>query len=301
MKTQKFISSRKNSKTKSTDKPCKVSPQQTFGIYTEANEFEQKAKSLSKKLSVPFISALSDNYEFLLHFTEKGIALIQPKKNAPGPILIDFVSGKLDHRRRFGGGKNQAIAKAVGYKPSSPPSILDATAGLGHDAFVLATLGCNIMLIERSPILVVLLKDALQRARSNLSEIIARMHLLQEDSIKYMHDLPLKKKPDVVYLDPMFPKRSKSAKVKKEMIALQKLTLLFPQQAEITTLKNKTYIQNNFLNENENNANLFANALKCALKRVVVKRPRIAPYFNEVEPAIQFLGKSSRFDVYLLS
>ena len=82
----------------------------------------------------------------------------------------------MAHRRQFGGGKGQMIAKAVGIKGGIKPQILDATAGLGKDAFVLATLGCEMTLLERSPIIHQLLQDGIERAsESDVSDIIQRM------------------------------------------------------------------------------------------------------------------------------
>jgi 16S rRNA (guanine1516-N2)-methyltransferase len=82
--------------------------------------------------------------------------------------------------------------------------------------------------------------------------------------------------PDVVYLDPMFPHRKKSAAVKKEMRLFQQL--LGPDQdADL----------------------LLAPALNLAKKRVVVKRPAGAPYLAEQKPDIELKGKANRFDVYL--
>ena len=90
--------------------------------------------------------------EFALMLDEQGIALQQTGRKAPGPIRAEFAEGSVDHRRKFGGGKGQMIAKAVGVKAGVYPRVLDATAGLGKDAFVLATLGCHLQMLERSPV-----------------------------------------------------------------------------------------------------------------------------------------------------
>jgi 16S rRNA (guanine1516-N2)-methyltransferase len=70
-----------------------------------------------------------------------------------GAVYVDFVEGKARHRRQFGGGKGQDIAKAIGLHKFKNPRVIDATAGLGREAFVLASLGCHLTLLERSPII----------------------------------------------------------------------------------------------------------------------------------------------------
>ena len=95
---------------------------------------------------------------------------------------MDFVEGAVAHRRKFGGGRGQSIAKAVGLKSGAMPTVVDATAGLGRDAFVLASLGCKVTLIERSPVVAALLQDGLARAAQDPEIgpwVSERMHLLQ--------------------------------------------------------------------------------------------------------------------------
>ncbi|HAD42901.1 MAG TPA: 16S rRNA (guanine(1516)-N(2))-methyltransferase, partial [Plesiomonas shigelloides] len=74
-----------------------------------------------------------------------------------GAICVDFVGGTMAHRRRFGGGRGEAVAKAVGIKKGYLPDVVDATAGLGRDAFVLASIGCRVRLLERHPVVAALL------------------------------------------------------------------------------------------------------------------------------------------------
>ncbi|WP_265575735.1 class I SAM-dependent methyltransferase [Chitinibacter fontanus] len=95
------------------------------------------------------------------------------------PVFVDFVGGAAAHRRQFGGGRGQPVAKAVGIKSGYLPRVLDATAGLGRDGFVLASLGCEVTLIERTPVAYLLLKDGLSRAQqdTHVAEIANRMQL----------------------------------------------------------------------------------------------------------------------------
>lgn len=213
---------------------------------------------------------------FALQISEHGWQLQQLGKGAPGPLRVDFVEGAMAHRRQFGGGAGQMLARAVGIQSGIRPYILDATAGLGRDAFVLADLGCKLQLLERNALVAWLLQDGLQRAADSAqtAEIAGRMQLQNGDAIKLMqnwqHEVP-----QVIYLDPMFPQREKSALVKKEMRLLQPL-----------------------VGADDDAPGLFLAAWQLASHRVVVKRPRTAPLISEQQPSFQLSGKSCRYDIY---
>jgi 16S rRNA (guanine1516-N2)-methyltransferase len=222
--------------------------------------------------------------EFVMVFDESGAALQHTGRKAPGAIRAEFSAGSVSHRRKFGGGKGQMIAKAVGVKAGVYPRILDATAGLGKDAFVLATLGCSVKMLERSPCVHALLHHGLISAREfavdedpELKQILARMELLSVDSHDYLVQISNDDRPDVIYLDPMFPDRQKTADVKKEMAAFHHI-----------------------VGKDEDADSLLEKALVKAHYRVVVKRPRRAPYVGDKIPSYQMEGKSSRFDIYAL-
>lgn len=212
---------------------------------------------------------------FVLRFDQQGLALQPLGKKAPGAIKVDFGAGAVDHRRKFGGGAGQMIAKAVGVKISRPLTVLDATAGLGKDAFVLATLGCRVQMHERNEIVAELLADGLRRAQESLDcelrAIVERLALVPRDSLTAL-DEPV----DVVYLDPMFPDRVKSAGVKKEMAVFHQVVGKDPDADQLLPL-----------------------ARAVARYRVVVKRPRKAPFLNDETPSYQLSGKTSRYDIYV--
>lgn len=192
-----------------------------------------------------------------------------------GPVYVDFLQGTLAHRRQYGGGRNQLIAKAVGVKPKETLSVLDVTAGLGRDAFVLALLGCRVVMCERSPIVYQLLADGLKRAKKEEWFCALSLSLKKIDSQKFLSQLSGDEKPDVIYIDPMFPDRSKSALVKKEMRVLRAA-----------------------VGDDEDAPNLLQQALGVVRKRVVVKRSKLAPSIAGRSPDLVYKGKSSRFDVY---
>lgn len=216
--------------------------------------------------------------QFALQLGEQGLQLVELGPQAPGPVRVDFVEGAVAHRRLFGGGTGQMIAKAVGVQPGVRPRVLDATAGLGRDGFVLASLGCNVTLIERQPLIAALLEDGLARAAADrdVGPIVARMRLLTGNAIELMKAWQ-GEPPQVIYLDPMFPHRDKSALVKKEM------RLFRP-----------------FVGDDLDAPALLQAALALASHRVVVKRPRKAPIIDGGKPGYALEGKSSRYDIYPL-
>ena len=114
----------------------------------------------------------------------EGLLLVGDEKRFGKPLKVDFTAGKVAHRRQFGGGRGQLVAKACGLSGGITPSVVDATAGLGRDAFVLASLGAEVLMIERVPAIAALLEDGLTRARQHpeTAEIAARMQLMPGDA-----------------------------------------------------------------------------------------------------------------------
>jgi 16S rRNA (guanine1516-N2)-methyltransferase len=233
------------------------------------------AQNLAIKLQLPIVPIDSTAYGFLLICTATHLELKDTTAKYR-PIYVDFLHGKSAYRYIHGGGYGQLIAKAVGVKKNSRLKVLDATAGLGQDAFVLAGLGCYVKLIEKSPIIAALLTDGLNRAKDVFTANNINMILVQADAIKYMQQLNSDDQPDVVYLDPMYPHSTKSALAKKELCIIRQI-----------------------VGDDLNADQLLITALKIALKRVVVKRPRLAANIANIKPDIVFSGKSCRFDVYL--
>jgi 16S rRNA (guanine1516-N2)-methyltransferase len=235
--------------------------------------FEAQAEQWAERLGLPL---QVDGGEFALQVGDQGLQLQQLGPDAPGPVRVDFVEGGAAHRRLYGGGSGQMIAKAVGIAQGVRPRVLDATAGLGKDAFVLASLGCEMSLIERQPLIGALLEDGLARAAEDfdVAPIVARMKLLKGNSIEVMRNWE-GEPPQVIYLDPMFPHREKTALVKKEMRLFRPL-----------------------VGDDPDAPALLEAALALATHRVVVKRPRKAPCIEGPKPSHALDGKSSRYDIY---
>jgi 16S rRNA (guanine1516-N2)-methyltransferase len=243
------------------------------------SEQEQRAFNLATQLQLPlFIQEKQPDIktDFYLTFNNNYLILHPQDKTLGKGLYVDFVEGKLAFRRKYGGGKQQSLARAFGLHKGEMPDIIDATAGLGRDAFVLANLGCQIQLIEFSNIIAALLENGLQRAQQDQeigTWITTRLSLICADSKIFLRNL--EKKPTAIYLDPMYPERQKSALVKKEM-------RIFRQ----------------FLAENDTGEELLDVALNVAQKRVVVKRPMNAPFLANKKPNAQIMSENTRFDLY---
>lgn len=217
-----------------------------------------------------------------LEMRPEGLVLGGDEHTYGHPIRVDFVGGKAAHRRRFGGGRGQLIARACGLAKGITPSIVDATAGLGRDAFVLASLGAPVLMLERVGAIAALLDDGLRRAQQSLDpdviEIVARLQLACGDSSQQLAALIAAQQFDaqVVHLDPMFPHREKSALVKKEMRLFQTL-----------------------VGADDDAPQLLEAALDVATHRVVVKRPKNAAPIAGPLPNHVVEEKNSRYDIYV--
>ena len=256
----------------------------TASIAITADKGIPKAEldKLSKQTALPLLSP-QITADYLLHITTDYLELrkiIQTsKKQKIESIHIDFVTGKANHRRLHGGGKGQDIAKAIGLHKIKHPTVLDLTAGMGGDAFVLASLGAKVSLVERNPVVHALLADSLSRASlisdKKLQLILSNMTLINQQASLVLEELSTL--PDVIYLDPMFPERNKSAQVKKEM-----------------------QFFHDIIGADEDSEALLLSALKKAKKRIVVKRPRLAETLSQqLKPSFEIIGKSTRYDIYL--
>lgn|SRR3990167_1166137 len=197
-----------------------------------------------------------------------------------GQFYIDWCGKQFLYRLNHATLKNELLARAIGISPKDHPKIIDATAGLGRDSMILAALGYEVTMLEKSPVLYHMLQDAFHHASTNetLVPLIQKLRLIQTDASLWLKQIDPADRPDVIYMDPMFPERKKSAFVRKEMVFLQ-----------------------NLLGKDDNVLDLLQSALACAKKRVVIKRPRLAQEISiNKGPHFSITGKSSRFDIYLV-
>lgn len=216
-----------------------------------------------------------------LYFDKNALTYSLQDNNQTLTLSHSFTSGKNKHRQQYGGGKNQPLPKACGLDKHPDWTIFDATAGIGRDAYVLASLGAQVTLCEQHPVLYALLVDALNRAALNeeVKTVVQRMQIIHGNSSDVLNAMPetTVKRPDVIYLDPMYPDRKKSAKIKKEMQILQHL-----------------------VGHNTQDDLLFETAYATAIMRVVVKRPKTAKSITSIKPSYNVSSENTRYDVYVL-
>lgn len=207
------------------------------------------------------------------------------------PLAVDFLEPRHLHRLKHGVSKRQPMARALGFgsaKRAEAPYVIDATAGLGVDAFFIAALGCRVRAIERSPTVAALLEDGLRRLRAAvdrgecepheaLKGIVDRLTLTVGDARDILASLSEAERPDVIYMDPMYPEegRSETALPKKAMRMFRRL-----------------------IGEDADAELVFEIAREKARDRVVVKRPLKAPPIAGVRPTHSFEGKTARYDMY---
>ncbi len=242
----------------------------------------QKAKSLAKNLSLPLSLVDSGSFNYSLVHTDHGLQLQANQRGKKGsrenPLTVNFEGGSNRYRYEKNSTINQPIARAIGIKSGFRPTVFDGTAGLGGDSFVFASLGCEVTMCERSPIVAALLEDGMSRALlgdTRISEIVSRMKLFQSDTCTLLSGF--EPKPYTVYLDPMYPHNTKSALNKKEMRYLRDL-----------------------VGDDEDSSKVLQCALENCSNRVVVKRPKGAPCITGAKPSHEIKMKNSRFDVYLI-
>ena len=193
--------------------------------------------------------------ELTVLFDAKGVSLIGYGLSYQG----DF-EGML-HRVSDGRLAHEMLVRAAKTTQTNVKGI-DATAGMGEDAFLLAACGYEMTLYEQNPVVAVLLKDALRRAKKHpkLKDIAARMQLV-----------------DLIYLDPMFPGRQKSGLINKKLQLIQKLEPPCSDEVE-----------------------LFEAAIQAKPSKIIVKRPLKSPFLAGKNPTYELKGKAIRYDCYAL-
>lgn len=226
------------------------------------------ANSFANKINSPILD--KEGPELTVIFDSKGVSLSGYKLSYQGDfdgMLRRVTDGRLAH---------EMLSKAT--KTDSDISglkAIDATAGMGEDAFLIAANGYDVTLHEQNPVIALLLKDALRRARKQpiLKDIASRMHVVEGDSVDILSSRldPV----DLIYLDPMFPGRQKSGLINKKLQLIQKMES--PCSTEDA---------------------LFDSAIKASPSKIVVKRPLKAPFLANRKPTYSLDGKAIRYDIY---
>lgn len=248
---------------------------QTLKLALFSKFAEKQAKKLASQLNIPYLECetLLCNYDFYLTFDKTGLKLksnLLPK----GELKVDFLAPALLRRLNHLSYKKELILQSLGHH-SQPLKIIDATAGLGHDAAIFAARGHQVLMLERSKIIFALLNDGLTRLMNAAHPLATHLQLLETDAHNYLANLT-PQTVDVIYIDPLFPERHKTALNQQNLRFLRQLTGDDPDAGTLLPL-----------------------ALRTA-KRVIVKRAQKSPYLNQQKPALEFSVPrgSSRFDVY---
>lgn len=221
--------------------------------------------ALSRRVGAPVSERMGE--ELTLVLDRDGLSLVGYGLTLRGDfeeMLHRLTNGRLSH---------EMLVKLA--KTASPhPTAVDATAGMGEDALLLAAAGYEVTLFEQDAVIAALLRDTMTRARKHpvLKEIVARMTLIEGNSIAGM--VSLEKAPDIIYLDPMFPARKKSGLINKKLQLLQKLEQPCTEEAE-----------------------LVGAALSLKPKKIIIKRPLNGAFLAGRKPSYTVKGKAIRYDV----
>ena len=224
------------------------------------------AESLSNKIKSRILDTEGDGLTVV--FDAKGVSLSGYNLTYQGDfegMLRRVTDGRLSH---------EMLSKAT-KKDIDNPKAIDATAGMGEDAFIIAANGYDVTLHEQNPVIALLLKDAIRRAKRqpSLKDIVNRMHVVEGDSVEILSQRidPI----DLIYLDPMFPGRQKSGLIGKKLQLIQKMESPCSEECE-----------------------LFDAAIQAGPSKIVVKRPLKAPFLAEKKPNYSLDGKAIRYDCY---
>ena len=234
----------------------------------------EKAVALGKRLGLETVSSMPEGREDEIHlfYGEEGLSLRQGELSLRG----DFT----EMLPRLGKKKveNEMSVKAAKLSKGDHPLIFDATAGLGEDSFIFAAAGFHVVMYEYDPIIFALLEDSVSRALCDreLKYPVSRMEINQGDSISALKAIAEgdgEDRPDVIFLDPMFPARTKSADVGKKFQLLQQLESPCSDGEDL----------------------LYA-AIRANPKKIVIKRPAKGEFLGGIKPDFSFEGKAVRYD-----
>lgn len=227
----------------------------------------EKAKGLSDFLQIPVNPENREEYAFNLELSAEGLRLLDAQKRV---LEIDFIKDHLNYQRRGLRGKNELLAKALGYA-KGVRRVLDLSAGMGIDAVFMTQLGFQVTSVERSQLLFVLLNEALSRA----PELQPKLQFVAADSYEYLRSSESSREVDAIFFDPMYPHKKKTALPKQEMVVFREL-----------------------VGHDEDASRVLEEAMKWPVSRIVVKRPLGA---EELLPGVRhaYEGKVVRYDVYM--
>lgn len=214
----------------------------------------------------------AEGADLVLRMNEDGLALVG------GELVLRGDFTRMLPRLRIGNLQRELLVRAAKVKkPEGIPTAVDATAGLGEDALLLAAAGFSVRLYEYDPVIAALLKDTLRRALEipELAPIVGRMEVREENSLTALPQMT--ESPDVILLDPMFPERQKSALIKKKFQLLQQLESPCAEEDALVHA-----------------------AMEAHPRKIVIKRPLKGPNLAGIKPSHSLKGKAIRYDCLVL-
>lgn len=243
---------------------------------TQTHPGQVEPEKLAERTGLPLAAPDDPAYDAWLTQTPTRLELRFASAIGFRPLYTEFARGPQAYRQKHPA--RELLLRAIGLR-HGVRNVIDATAGLGRDAFVLAAAGSTVHACERNPVLFTLLQDGLNRARTTPDAepwLDERLTLHQCDARRWLEALPDTHRPDVVYLDPMYPPQTKSAAAQREMRILRAL-----------------------ISDVDDTPALLEAALQAATRHVVIKRPRLfETQFGK--PHRTYAGRSTRFDVYVV-
>lgn len=233
------------------------------------NLFQFQKGETSEKKALAWLEFLKKhNFDFKLlqkiDFTESHPKMYDQSGNK---FCINFLDDQKNYHKKKQSMKKELLGRAMGAGRYGL-RVLDLSAGLGIDAIFLAQLGFEVTAVERNPLIYLALQDALSGlpVEMKIKFIFgSSQDFLQTNTDEF----------DVVYFDPMFPEKTKSALPKQEMVFFRHLVGADVDADEVVRQATR----------------------KKGVQRVVVKRPMKAPTLYK-KPEAQIEGKLVRFDIY---
>jgi 16S rRNA (guanine1516-N2)-methyltransferase len=186
------------------------------------------------------------------------------------PIGIEIDQELLRHEEFFKKSslQKELLARAIGIKGPKRPPVLDLTAGLLGDSLLLLSFGLEVWAVERHPVIRFLIQSAIKNASH---PAMKRFHFIEGEASEVLNSLP---PVEVIYFDPMFEDANSKTSPRKEMRIFRSL-----------------------VGKDQDAGELFQKALDLKPKRLVVKRPRQSVPLSQ-KAQVEYLGKSTRYDVY---
>ncbi len=186
------------------------------------------------------------------------------------PIGIEIDKELVRHEEYFKKSslQKELLARAVGVKGPYRPKVLDLTAGMLGDSLLLLSFGCEVWACERHPVIRFLIESALMNAQHPK---IKSFHFLPGEASSILEAAPTV---DVIYFDPMFEDVNEKTSPRKEMRIFRSL-----------------------VGSDADSIQIFKKSLDLKAKRLVVKRPRQSAVLFQ-KPSVEYIGKSTRYDVY---